>query len=140
MELQAEVTAKAKELESLNETLAAYPDAKSYKDRWGTTYYLASIPLDHPDLKWEFRRSCGCCVDSLYQMSLYLDVNGVRIHPEGWYRRTLSFAHEWSGAPNFDAESVRAILKEKGLPSRIVESALTHLEYRRSYYADDEEE
>lgn len=135
MELQAEVKAKARELGDLNEILATYPDAKSHKDRWGTTYYLASIPLDHPDLKWEFRRSCGCCVDSLYQISVYLPSGKTRIHPEEWYRRTLSFAY-WSGAPNFDPESVGASLKEKGLPPRIVESALTHL----GYHAADEDE
>lgn len=137
MDLQAETQAKAKELASLNEMLVAYPKAKSFSDRWGTTYYVAAIPLDHPDLWWDFRRSCGCCVDSLYQISLYLILGKARIHPEGWYRRTLSFANEWSGSPNFDSDSVRASLEEKGLPPRIIESALAHLGYHRS---KDEEE
>lgn len=140
-ELVQQVQAKAKELEALNAILAEYPDAKSYSDRWGKTYYVTpSIPLDHPDLKWEFRRSCGCCIDSSYQISLYLDVGGQRIHPDGWYRMLLCFGNDWNGTPEFEAEVVRTRLREKGLPSRIVESALTHLNASLRRYSDDEEE
>lgn len=140
MELAQQVQDKAKELEGLNALLAEYPDTKSWKDRWGRTVYVsASIPLDHPDLKHHGGRSCGCCREAAYQYHLYLEFGGLRISPEGWNRRTICYANDWSGTPDFHESSLRRDLGEKGLPERLIDSALFYLKAHEPDEEDGEE-
>ena len=125
MDLNDELSKKSKELEALRAVLASYPDAKAKEGRNRTQYYTADVPLDHPDLCCQFGRSCGCCIDAAYQMSLYVTVSGIQVHATGWYRKFISSANEWHGRPEDLEEDVRASLSS--LPAHLVDRAMSYL-------------